>query len=287
MSLIIGRCVAIGAGGGSKLEFEYSGNYNERLEDGVVELLSSGVFTPKKDYIVDLFLVGGGGAGGRGNTAAGTNRWPGGGGGSGYTKTIKSFSIHAGTEYSVEIGSGGSSHGADGGSTVFGINSVLGGKGAYESTDLNNPRVGAGGAGGSGGGGAVNGSSAVGTGGSDGSNGTDGSPTTTVYGVGGKGQGTTTREFGEATGKLYAGAGGGGRYNTSDTTQAAGGEGGGGTGSWGGSSLTNWTDGTAGEPNTGGGGGGGVSHQVSGSYNWYDSFKPGGSGIVCIRISKS
>lgn len=285
MSVFYGR--ALTAGGGTspieRLRFTYTGQYNERLDDGVVELYTGGVFTVPKDVLVDLFLVGGGGAGGRGNSAAGSNAWPGGGGGGGYTKTVNSFSLHAGTEYTVVIGNGGSTHGADGESTSFGINSVPGGKGGYESTDVNNPHAGAGGAGGSGGGGAVSGSSVIGSGGSDGSDGSTGYPVTSVYGIGGKGQGTTTREFGEPTGKLYAGGGGGGRYSTSDTNQSPGGEGGGGTGSWAGSNSRQWTAGTPGEPRTGGGGGGGVRYPNSG---WQDSFAAGGSGIVCIRLHK-
>ena len=50
----------------------------------------------------------------------------------------------------------------------------------------------------------------AGDGGSDGSNGGDGlsaSNSSGYLGKGGKGQGTTTREFGEATGTLYAGGG--------------------------------------------------------------------------------
>lgn len=272
------------------LQFNYTGQYNERLDDRVVELYTGGVFTVPKDVLVDLFLVGGGGAGGRGNSAAGSNVWPGGGGGGGYTKTVNSFSLHAGTKYTVVIGNGGSTHGADGESTSFGVNSVLGGKGGYESTDVNNPHAGSGGAGGSGGGGAVNGhnsgSSVIGSGGSDGSDGSTGYPVATVYGIGGKGQGTTTREFGEPTGKLYAGGGGGGRHSTSNNNQSPGGEGGGGTGSWSGSTSTVWAAGTPGEPRTGGGGGGGVMHQTTTGYGWQDSSAAGGSGIVCVRLHK-
>ena len=290
MSTIIGRAMVAGGGNTStieRLEFTYTGQYNERLDDRVVELYTGGVFTVPKDVLVDLFLVGGGGAGGRGNSAAGSNVWPGGGGGGGYTKTVNSFSLHAGTKYTVVIGNGGSSHGADGESTSFGVNSVLGGKGGYESTDINNPHAGAGGAGGSGGGGAVNGSSVIGSGGSDGSDGSTGYPVATVYGIGGKGQGTTTREFGEPTGKLYAGGGGGGRHSTSDNNQSPGGTGGGGTGSWSGSNRrTDWVAGTPGEPRTGGGGGGGVMHQTSTSSGWQDSSAAGGSGIVCVRLHK-
>ena len=289
MSVFYGR--ALTAGGGTspieRLRFTYTGQYNERLDDGVVELYTGGVFTVPKDVLVDLFLVGGGGAGGRGNSAAGTNVWPGGGGGGGYTKTINGFSLHAGTKYTVVIGNGGSTHGADGESTSFGINSVLGGKGGYESTDVNNPKPGAGGAGGSGGGGAVHANSAIGSGGRDGSDGSNGYPVNSAYGIGGKGQGTTTREFGEPTGKLYAGGGGGGRHSTSDKNQSPGGEGGGGTGSWSGYlSRTDWVAGTPGEPRTGGGGGGGVRHQTPTDSTWQDSSAAGGSGIVCIRLHK-
>ena len=74
----------------------------------------------------------------------------------------------------------------------------------------------------------------------------------------GKGQGTTTREFGEPTGQLYAGGGG--------STSAAGGAGGGAQGS------------TSAAANTGGGAGGTYDNNTK-SYS-------GGSGIVVIRNAR-
>ena len=60
MSMIIGKALIAGEGGTAKrLEFEYTGTYNERLDDGVVELLTSGVLTVTKDTYIDAFLVGG------------------------------------------------------------------------------------------------------------------------------------------------------------------------------------------------------------------------------------
>lgn len=46
--VIIGKS-QIAGGTAKRLEFEYTGTYNERLEDGVVELLTSGVLTFKKE----------------------------------------------------------------------------------------------------------------------------------------------------------------------------------------------------------------------------------------------
>ena len=149
-------------------------------------------------------------------------------------------------------GGGGASNqnsGSNGGNTtVFGI-TANGGGGAYldSANDL-----GKGGNGGSGGGGAVTTSSTKaytgGSGGSDGSNGGSVSSNT-----GGTGQGTTTREFGEATGDLYSGGGGGGTNSQVPSAGGAGGEGGGGRGGY---KLSTADAPTAGVPNTGGGGGG-------------------------------
>ena len=100
-----------------------------------------------------------------------------------------------------------------------------------------------------------------GNGGSDGSNGGAGSNTAGV------GQGTTTREFGENSGTLYAGGGGG--ASTSSGGNA--GDGGGGAGA----SSSNAANGAT---NTGGGGGGARSNYTPGT---------GGSGIVIMRNARS
>ena len=111
-------------------------------------------------------------------------------------------------------------------------------------------------------------------GGSDGGNGA-----TSSEAYGGSGQGTTKREFGETTGKLYAGGGAGGKYaNSASASISPGGEGGGGNGAWQSSSAYQIAE--AGEPNTGGGGGGGAS---GGSSAHQATAGNGGTGIVCMR----
>ena len=133
-----------------------------------------------------------------------------------------------------------------------------------------------GGSGGSGGGGSTdaNGSGVKGgDGGSDGSNGGNNSMSSATYiRYGGVGQGTTTREFGEETGDLYAGGGGGGCGGSGSDyagKYGIGGEGGGGNGGHGLTSSYTWNP-TAGETNTGGGGGG----------NSYDKGGGGGGGYT-------
>lgn len=204
------------------------------LDDGGehwrVKFLTSGVLTVTQSVLIDAFLVGGGGGGGLVGES-------GGGGGAGYTATYANATLTSGVSYVITIGSGGSVK-ANGGNTSISVlgYSANGGIGATSNT---------GGAGGSGGG-SFRASPGY-AGGSDGSNG---------LGPGGTGQGTTTREFAETTGALYAGGGGGGVSGT-------GGAGGGGNGDNGGS---NGTDNT--------GGGGGFNHT-------------GGSGIVVIRDQRA
>lgn len=254
---ITGRAVTAGGGGiANRLDFTYTGGtFNERTADGVVEFLETGILTMKKDTYVDVFMVGGG----AGGVTVVLSNSGGTGGSGGCTRTIVNALLRKGVEYQVVIGAGGTGGGNSGGETsAFGY-TVSGGT------------VAAGGSGGGKGGVAATGQVNAGDGGSNGSDGGSvGSPTT---GSPGKGQGATTREFGEATGKLYAGGGGGGAGKYGDIgTSGAGGEGGGAKGN-------STTDATA---NTGGGGGGGKGY--------YDSSSPsgkgtaGGSGIVCIRL---
>ncbi len=215
-------------------EFTYTGTY-EYIDDGGsnwrIKFLTSGVFTPKKDLLVDEFLVGGGAGG---NFSALPNETP--GGGSGYTTTARSVQLTANTPYDIIIGAGGgkqagSSVASDGGkSSALGFE-ASGGEAGWGAA--NNAH---GGNGGSGGGGYR------GEGGVDGANG-GGTH-------GGTGQGTTTREFGESTGALYATGGG-----SSDSS----------------------TGGASGGENTGDGGSGGKVGVLSGK---------GGSGIVIIRKHK-
>ena len=237
-----------GSGGGGVPQYEYTGQ-STFIDDGSgnwrLKFLTSGTLTLKNKITVDVFLVGGGGSGGGGSYGAG--------GAGGYTNTVKAQTINPGT-YSIVIGDGGASAYSSGNaSTAFGC-SANGGSGG-------------GGSGGSGGGAAISGTSIglkPGNGGSDGGNGSANSNGS----GGGSGQGSTTREFGESTGTLYAGGGGGASYRYS----GAGGAGGGGRGGCMNTSHTN------GEDNTGGGGGGG--------YNLTANFGRGGSGIAIIRNAR-
>ena len=151
-----------------------------------VKFLNSGTFTPLKNMVIDAFLVGAGGGGSYG------------GAGGGYTNTIKSIVLAANTPYIIEIGSGGAAIGADnplvagsaGGNTSAFSVTANGGKGGK--------------AGASGGDGGSGGGANDANGGIDGANGSSAGNST-----GGTGQGTTTREFGELTGDLYASGGSG------------------------------------------------------------------------------
>ena len=203
---------------------------------------------------IDVFLVGGGGGGSR---AAG---------GGGYTKTLKAVKVTVGTAYAIEVGAGGiagvgnSKAGSSGGtSSAFGVSA----NGGEAKTNGATSFVGANGGSGGGAG------SSNGAGGKGGSDGSDGFHRNGTNQDSGKGQGTTTREFGESGGKLYAGGGGGGTITSSNG--GAGGDGGGGDGG-------NTSGGaTSGATNTGGGGGGAANNKAGGS---------GGSGIVIIRNAR-
>lgn len=262
------------AKGGAAVKFTYTGEYNVR-DDGVVELLTSGTIVFLEPKVIDLFLVGGGGKGGRCvMTSSPAYYTANGGGGGGYTRTIKRLAVQG--SYEINIGTGSATANVDGGSTAWGTAyTVAGGK---SSTEMSSAPAAAspGCAGGSGGGGGVISNSDYGTGGSDGNNGEQG-----YFGpvAGGTGQGFTTREFGEATGKLYAGGGGGGRYMVSQTPIVSmGGTGGGGTGGWAGSASGQLQSPSAGGANTGGGGGGAAANYTGGMQGG-----SGGSGIVCFR----
>ena len=215
-------------------EFTYTGT-SEYIDDGGgnwrIKFLTSGVFTPKKNLLVDVFLVGGGASG---LYSALPNETP--GGGSGYTTTARSVQLTANTPYDIVVGAGGGkpvgAAGSDGGkSSALGFEAEGGKKGSGASTQAK------GGNGGSGGGGK--------NGGEGGVDGADGGGTN-----GGTGQGTTTREFGESTGALYATGGG---------------------------SSKSSTKGEPGEANTGDGGSGSQGGPMMGT---------GGSGIVIIRKHK-
>lgn len=259
------------AGGKPKLKFTYTGDYVVR-KDGVVELLTSGTIVFLEPKVIDLFLVGGGGAGALRVASSSTDDRGFGGGGGGYTRTIRKINVATNASFQVTVGAGGvpkTETVVNGNASGFGTQTVGGGLGGT-ITSLT------GGAGGSGGGGGVISNSDGGSGGSDGANGEAG------YNNGGTGQGFTTREFGEATGKLYAGGGGGGRYMVSQTPiVSSGGSGGGGTGGWVGNSSSLFQPAAAGVANTGGGGGGGAKWSPS----VVAQAGAGGSGIVCFRES--
>ena len=197
---------------------------------------------------LDVFCVGGGGAGG--TTGGGSNSYSAGGGG-GYTKTKKNVSFIPYRQYLAAIGAGGTasvSNPTGGGTTSLLNVSASGGK---PGTD----RKGGDGGSGGGGGGAI--STPSGNGGSDGSDCANGWPGIESY-AGGKGQGTTTKAFGETSGELFAGGGAG---------SGVPGTGGGG-----------YPDSGSGTPNTGGGGGSAKTYdpvEVAGGN--------GGSGIIKLR----
>lgn len=249
--------------------YSYTGDHQlikDENDHWRTKLTSSGVFenTGDEDLVVDLFMVGGGG---------GANV---GGGGSGYTKTVKKITLRRGDRISVEIGAGG--HGVsytgttnaagDGGTTKFSTYEVAGGKGALGHI---------GGNGGSGGGAGSNSYSSGVVSGSAGCDGSDGGAiSTSPNPAGGKGQGTTTREFGEPGNPLHAG-GGVGAYVQGGSSGAACADGSGPNGDYGktGTYSGPFTFvGCAGGCGYGGGGGGGF---------------PGGNGsagVVIIRDAR-
>lgn len=202
---MIVNMTGMGGGSASKMPaFEYTGSY-QLLDDGKegstqnwrIKLFTSAVFTPARDMLVDVFLVGGGG-GTCGNSS---------GAGGGYTKT-NTVMLKKGTAYPITIGAGGAAEaaysgrrgGTGGDTTAFGATAKGGLGGASSGTNYEN----GGGDGGSGGG-----AYSPNPGGSGGVDGADGA--TLGNFAPGIGQHTTTREFGEANGTLYS-TGGDARY---------------------------------------------------------------------------
>lgn len=246
--------VHTGGGAGTGLpSFTYTGTFTQ-IDDGEgnwrVKFLTSGTLVFSGNVTLDVFCVGGGGGG----NSAGT--WTGGGGAGGYTVTVSGVVTPAGTPISVVVGAGGAAS-SNGGTTYFkdlATANAAGGSGANGAN---------GGNGGSGGGGGdENSPFDGGNGGSDGSSGTTGSG---GYWAAGTGQGTTTKEFGESTGTLYAGGGGAAGGTNRGNRYGLGGAGGGANGS-----VSGTNNGAA---NTGGGGGA-SGNSTGGS---------GGSGICVIR----
>lgn len=218
-------------------EFTYTGDYKIVDDDGAeitevqdngwnIQFLTSGTLTVTSlgsaaDGI-DLFLVGGGGGGGTStrSTYDGAGFGSGGGGG-GYTTTATAVTLGIGT-YEITIGDGGAKGGA-GGATSITIDGVT-----YTAAGGRPGSSSGGGAGGSGGGAGIWSQGRGQPGGSDGANGkaysNSGYPSTNMSG--GRGQGTTTKAFGDATAAFaYSEGGGGGGGILFTASATAGGQG--------------------------------------------------------------
>lgn len=260
-------------------------SYVKTINDGDgnwrIKFFESGIFVmtyPDVNYI-DVFVVGGGGGGGGSMANCGVG---GSGGGGGYTTTCKYngvenqdlITIMSNIEYAIEIGSGGAGgpylqtndvpqtiYGSSGEKTSAFDCVASGGGGGYPCGTTGQSNNASGGNGGSGGGGGSHTNITGATGGTDGSNGQTSASYSSSYQywghLGGTGQGSTTREFAETNGDLYAGGGGGGKSGLSGDSTAGYGSGGNGI------------------KNTGGGGGGSAGSGATGG--------AGGSGIVIIR----
>ena len=261
-------------------DFTYTGNCTviaDSATDWRIKFLTSGVFKWLNDTkLIDVFLVGGGGG-------AGTSPYYDdlGAAGGGYTKTAKNINMLYNAEYNIIVGEGGAGRDdriiSNGGNSIaFGV-TANGGQSPKYDKYASGTYIGEGGDGGSGGGAQEK------PGGSDGSDGTRNSSS-----PGGKGQGTTTREFGESTGDLYAGGGSGVTAPTKVQKYViiSGGDGGGGSGV----AYLSVDDPTAdwskanGTTNTGGGGGVRGYGRSSTVGKYYGG--TGGSGIVIIRNAR-
>lgn len=237
----------------------------------------------------DICVVGGG-SGGRGGWEGPTSGYAAGGGvggGGGYVNTVKGISVSAGQVLSVIVGAGGrGGYSGDGNyGDAGGTTSVT-----RSGTVLASASGGQGENGGSGGGGMGRYYTSTDnpTGGAGGSNGSDGK---TGDLPGGKGQGTTTRAFGNPSGTLYGpGGGGGGAINGADGGPGgAVGGGKGGKSQWrsGGSASEGYqyegpyggANGTANTGSGGGGGGGAKKSRTPGAAGGN-----GGSGVALIRL---
>ena len=229
-------------------DFTYSGNC-QVLDDSTemeinwrIKFLTSGELKFNNKQLVDIFLVGGGGVGSPGRVSVSHSQswkrspYVGGGGGGGYTKTIKSIEITENKSYTIIIGS------STGTSSIQNITNCTASGGG---TGANNFKGGDGGSGGAGGYysayGAGTNTIVKGSPGKDGNGGTASSVnSSTGQSVGGTGQGSTTREFGDPSGTLYSTGGsvgtntngaantgnGGGGNNADNETSTPGGNGG-------------------------------------------------------------
>ena len=214
-------------------EFTYTGDYaivddsDKAISDFAtwtgnwkIRFLTSGTLTFTNlngaENGIDVFLVGGGGGSWYGTWGGDGNPQfvPSAAAGGGYTTTKRNISVTIGTQYTISIGAGGlggtgdtNDSGKNGGNTTAFGATASGGKTGTTKT--------LGGDGGSGGAGY--------SGGSGGVDGADGSGGRYDEWGGGKGQGTTTREFAETAGKLYST---GGSFNKSTEVSANTGDGG-------------------------------------------------------------
>ena len=261
-----------------------------------VKLTSSGVIENLGENLkIDIFAVGGGG-GGSGQGFGGCG---------GFTQTAKGVTISKNQRIEVFIGSGGASgygsttgpsgtiRGLEGGTSKFGDLCIANGGQGGPYSSKNSPHSSF--RGGSGGGAAAQNSSSsnnnAGSGGTDGGNGgsanntyTDGSGNWTEQG--GIGQGSTTREFGEAGADLYAGGGGGGvlRPGSSVGQPGSGGDGSPTLATAGGVTGNVYNSPRGGNPGGGYGGGGGGTWNNSASSD--SRYGVGAQGIVIIRDAR-
>ena len=202
-------------------DFTYTGEY-QILTDGDdnwrIKFLTSGTFTPLNSMVIDVFLCGGGGGGAYQYGRAG---------GGGFTNTQKNIVLSANVDYTITVGSRGTNGyfnnkqgampgSAGGTSSAFNYSANGGGVGV---SGVSSSVSTSGGNGGSGGCGGYNVTASVGrySGGKDGGNGEN---------RGGTGQGSTTREFGESTGDLYASGGDDHMHTATWTTDTHNGNGG-------------------------------------------------------------
>lgn len=268
--------------------------YTSSVPAGEVIFTSSQIWTvPDGVSKVDIFMIGGGASGAKGNGVySGTGSWyryaySGVGGCSGKTMTLKNISVTPNSQISVVVGSGGAVRDSSGEQVVNN-----GGNSSFGSYSVEGGTAKTGGSGGGGSAQAKDGSISFSEyyrtdGASDG-----GTPTPVANNsqIISTGQGTTTRAWGEPTGTLYAGGGGGGAawalnnnpesggWSTYRFKGGAGGAGGGGTGG----DYRNSEPATSGTPNTGSGGGGGGARAYS-QYGYAYSSGAGGSGLVIVK----
>lgn len=274
--------------GAYETEGNLEGNFIIRFKtSGTLTITSHGNNT---NGLYDWFAVGGGGRGGR---PSGSDGGGGMGGGGGYTSTVRGVAVP--TSIQIVIGAGSSEYTtynnlvSAGASYAAGVINANGGRSAFISACWRNSSsedwakyFASGGSGGGTGGYSLNAT----RGGSDGSDGVEsGSSHPYLHDkLGGIGQGSTTREFGESTGKLYSGGGGGGAQATASSKPMPGGDGGGGAGALAPSNYAStYIASSPGEANTGGGGGGGA--ETLSSTNIIHGAS-GGSGIVCLRNAR-